>query len=184
MPSTPFLLFSFTLPFIVPLIILFILIVIILFTNTLKLPNKILIIATIISLVTLFAMMSALRFFESGFDDGPFYTIEYSGELPTFSPTDSISYSNGALLSYNFKNQNSPILMYRTDNEIKWVIELNPSIKKGFEGTKIDSITSLRILHGPFRDILFFNAIWTFGREQGYAYLIKGGQLIRYYLSW
>lgn len=121
---------------------------------------------------------------------GPFYAspiFEYSGltETPVFAASQS-----GQIFILNREPQESPIIFFKNNQgAIDWAAECDISAQitgPGEESLSITRIDNPVVKSGFFRDLLTFDAIWSYGAKSGRAYIYKigGSGVQRFYLSW
>ena len=141
--------------------------------------------AALLAIVLVLLSQPMYRFFEAGFNDGPFVGKSYVGELPASVADQELPYRAGKLQLFNRSDDESPILVYVKDSgERVWAWEMNVALSSGYEATKLYAIERLEIQTGFLRDQLVFLSYWSYGAEQGVAYVWKLGGPQRFYLSW
>ena len=129
----------------------------------------------------------AIVFVEGGFDDGPFYGRSFDGTLDAMIESESLPYADGRIVVFNRDAQRkSPIFAFRRiDGSVKWAVEMDVSAKPFYSNCNLRRIENLRLVKGRIKDEIVFDATWTYGGEQGRAFIWKlGHRFQRFYLSW
>jgi hypothetical protein len=181
---TPFFIVDIKLPYILAVVFA----IIIFGFSKLLLQSKIPIIPLFIGILLLLIVFIPIQFYyqywEGGLNDGPFEGRKYLGQFESYTANDSLLYQRGYIVVYNRASNECPILAFKKNNKHEWAVELDPSLNPSYEGTKLEKIEGLSINRGLFRDIILFTGYWTYGRENGYAFIWKFNKFQRFYLSW
>jgi hypothetical protein len=153
------------------------------FQKRVRSPRKPFIFGFVIAFILLFPLAFFARIAEGGFDDGPFTGRPFVGAVDSLIPTDSVAFRGGQLLIYNRIDNQAPIISYIVKGEISWTREMFVSMRDN-NYNQLWGISEPSVAYGIVRDRLDFQASWTYGIENGYAYIWKFGGIQKFYLSW
>lgn len=141
--------------------------------------------AAILAIILTFFSQPLLKFFEAGFDDGPFIGESYDGELNSLKVDHTIAYGDGQLRVYNRSDEEAPIIAcFDAKGNVEWAWLMDVRLKPGYETAMLYAIDDPEIESGLLRDRIVFLSTWTYGAEHAYAYVWKWGGPQRFYLSW
>ncbi|WP_299122449.1 hypothetical protein [uncultured Tenacibaculum sp.] len=118
-----------------------------------------------------------------GMDDGPFEAVKIN-KIELSEKTEIFKLENGVLILDNRNDTLSPILMYKKNNTIKWVLDTDVRSTKGYENCRISSINDLKINESSKGLNLKFYALWTYGAERGSMNIEKKNGDNKFCLSW
>jgi len=141
-------------------------------------------IGCLVALIVLLPASSLVKFFEQGFDDGPFHGEPFTGVISGESASDRLPYRQGELLIYNRPAGKAPILAYQIEDETAWAQVLDVSENPRYADYQFTTMQEPSLAYGIFRDRLDFLGTWDFGTERGRAYFWKWGGFHRFFLSW
>lgn len=107
-----------------------------------------------ITLIFLIPASCGVAVLEGGiFAGGPFYGATYVGNLKILTPSDSIHYKAGYLISYKRNENTAPVLAYIVDQNARWASKIETDSEGLYQ---VNEIISLEVHPGFLRDRINF----------------------------